>query len=142
MKQSQGKETGDWWWNVSLNGQRIEVVASNKQEAWQDALRHNREWGNYSINDAKIEMLRPFKDNRPAPGAVSASVGAPQPIGRQAQPQTQPQTMTFEIFAQHTGEVLERFNVDNFDAATDFLDRYRDANPNVSRGLIRLRRVE
>ncbi len=142
LKQSQGKETGDWWWNVSLNGQRIEVVASNKQEAWQDALRHNREWGNYSINDAKIEMLRPFKDNRPAPGAVSASVGAPQPIGRQAQPQTQPQTMTFEIFAQHTGEVLERFNVDNFDAATDFLDRYRDANPNVSRGLIRLRRVE
>ncbi len=142
LKQSQGKETGDWWWNVSLNGQRIEVVASNKQEAWQDALRHNREWGNYSINDAKIEMLRPFKDNRPAPGAVSASVGAPQPIGRQAQPQTQPQTMTFEIFAQHTGEVLERFNVDNFDDATDFLDRYRDANPNVSRGLIRLRRVE
>ena len=84
LKQSQGKETGEWWWNVSLNGQRIEVVASNKQEAWQDALRHNREWSNYSINDAKFEMLRPFKDNRPDPGSISAAMGAPQPVGRQS----------------------------------------------------------
>lgn len=83
LKQSQGKETGDWWWNVSLNGQRIEVVGKNKQEAWEDALRHNREWGNYSINDAKIEMLRPF-NNKPAPqGEFRARAGAPQPIGQE-----------------------------------------------------------
>lgn len=62
LKQSQGKESGQWWWNVAINGQRIEVVADNPQEAWQSAITANKEWSRFSMKDAKIQRLRPFED--------------------------------------------------------------------------------
>lgn len=64
LKQSQGKASGSWWWNVAINGQRIEVVADNPDDAWQSAITANREWSRFSKRNAKIERLRPFVDNQ------------------------------------------------------------------------------
>lgn len=64
-----GMKSGKYWWNVKYNGQRMEVVASNKAEAKAVAV---REWGleprqTLAITSADITMLRPFKDS---PGGV------------------------------------------------------------------------
>jgi hypothetical protein len=135
LKQAQGKETGDWWWNVSLNGQRIEVVGKNKQEAWEDALRHNREWGNYSINDAKIEMLRPF-NNKPAPqGEFRARADAPQPVGRRPAGPTlngrpsNPDGNYVIVDSNNDGTPVYRFMASGLGDATTVLRQWEDANP-------------
>lgn len=80
LKQAKGKDTGKWWWNVAIDNSRIEVVASNKNEAWQVALQHTPEWKHYNINQAKIEMIKPFVDDRPKQGQLKATVGEPQQI--------------------------------------------------------------
>lgn len=54
-----------YWWNVAVSGQRIEVVARSREEAWQKALDENQEWMRYSINQAQIKPLRPYEG--PAP---------------------------------------------------------------------------
>lgn len=123
LQQSKGKETGDWWWNVSLGGQRIEVVGKNKQEAWEDAIRHYREWAHVPMSNAKIEMLRPFKDNRPDPGTVRASAGEPQPIGQQAQRQQQ-----YEIYRRDTGDAVVFFLAPDDDTAIARMEQYRQTH--------------
>ena len=49
-----------YWWNVAVDGQRIEVVAKDKQEAWEKATKEYREWQRYDINQAEIRALRPY----------------------------------------------------------------------------------
>lgn len=80
LKQAKGKDTGKWWWNVAVDNSRIEVVASNKNEAWQVALQHTPEWRRYNINQAKIQMIKPFVDDRPEQGQIKATAGEPQQI--------------------------------------------------------------
>ena len=63
LQQSRGKDTGSWWWNVAINGQRIEVVGDNPDDAWQSAITANREWERFNKKDAKIQRLRPFVDD-------------------------------------------------------------------------------
>jgi hypothetical protein len=51
-----------YWWNVKLDGQRVEVVATSKKEAFDAALDTNPEWMRYNINQAEITPLRPYDE--------------------------------------------------------------------------------
>ena len=51
-----------YWWNVAIDGQRIEVVATSKDEAWDKATDENQEWMRFNKNQAKITPLRPYEE--------------------------------------------------------------------------------
>jgi len=64
-----GAKTGKYWWNVRYNGQRMEVVATDKREARDAAA---KEWGlsleqRMSITGADITPLKPFQNS---PGGI------------------------------------------------------------------------
>lgn len=64
-----GMKSGKYWWNVKYNGQRMEVVAANKEEARAVAA---KEWGlqfsqMMKIGPTDVTMIKPFKDS---PGGV------------------------------------------------------------------------
>ena len=48
-----------YWWNVAVDGQRIEVVAKSQEEAWAKAVKERREWENKE-NLATFKPLRPY----------------------------------------------------------------------------------
>ena len=135
LQQSRGKATGQWWWNVALNGQRVEVVGDNPEDAWESAKTARPEWSRFSMKDAKIQRLRPFQDNRPQAGTpVSASAGQPQQVGQQGNWGIW--IIPSERFARVPGEhpagqeiPLRRFP--SAEAAEQFLARSREESPRM-----------
>jgi len=52
-----------WWWNVKLDGQRIEVVALDNIGAWQAAIKEYPEWARRNQGEADISPIRPYSDS-------------------------------------------------------------------------------
>jgi len=123
LKQSQGKDAGDYWWNVSIGNTRIEVVGKNKKDAWDSAVTATPEWRHYNINDAKISLLRPFVDDRPKQGEVRATAGDPQPVGREN---------NFQISNRDTGEVVHRYYAPDVSNAYNYFLRWKQQNGGTS----------
>lgn len=73
-KVNKGETSGQkMWWNVAANGQRIEVVATDKQSALEIAA---KEWGMplsvlVSGLGAQVKPLRPYEE-KPAPPATTS----------------------------------------------------------------------
>jgi hypothetical protein len=67
IKTMRGTATGSYWWNVAVDGQRIELVASNKEHAWEKAKDENPAWRRFNITDADIKPLRKYSDAPQAP---------------------------------------------------------------------------
>ena len=65
-----------YWWNVAIDGQRIEVVATNKDEAWDKATDEYQEWMRFSKNQAVITPLRPYTEpNAPTQNSQQGNWG-------------------------------------------------------------------
>jgi hypothetical protein len=74
-----GKETGKMWWNVVWdNGRRIEVVATNEQEAIAAAV---KEWGIHPQSEAALSLrakpLRPYVEPQTTAAAGPTLNGRP-----------------------------------------------------------------
>ena len=121
VKNSRGKLQGAYWWNVAIDMQRIEVVATNKEEAWQKATESNPEWRRFNINQADIKPIKPFVDNRPEQSSIQGVAGAPQSVGQQS----------YEIYTNLTNRVNTRFTADNDKEAMQMLSMWRDGHPGV-----------
>ena len=71
IERDPNKGQGKWWWNVAVDGQRVEVVAADNVEAWEKALQTNPEWRRFSQGQADITPLRPY-DEKPAQQSVGS----------------------------------------------------------------------
>jgi hypothetical protein len=135
IKTMRGTATGSYWWNVAVDMQRIEVVASNKEEAWQKATESNPEWRRYNINQADIKPIKPFVDNRPEQSSIQGVAGAPQPVGQQ----TKSTEQAYEIYTTLTNQANTRFTAGNDKEAMQMLSMWRDGHPGVNYGVRRAR---
>lgn len=126
LQQSQGKETGKWWYNVAINGQRLELVADSPEHAWAEAVQDNPHWGRMNKNDAKITRLRPFVDNRPANGTqAQASAGEPQILRQEP---------NYYILDSNTQRIVNRYYAPDSSQAFAYLQSWRQRNDPSNEG--------
>jgi hypothetical protein len=136
LKQSQGKESGQWWFNVAINGQRIELVADSPEHAWEEAVKDNPHWGRMNKNDAKITRLRPFVDTRPANGTTAqATAGEPQPL-------SQPQQQQYQIYRKDSGTTITSFMAADDEDAMQRLGHHLAYVPSQAHNLYGVRRAQ
>lgn len=62
IERDPNKGKGKWWWNVAIDGQRVEVVANDSFGAWQAAIDTNPEWMRFNRANAEIKPLRPYEE--------------------------------------------------------------------------------
>ena len=113
-----GKAEGKMWWNVKYNGQRMEVVATNKKEAKEVAA---KEWGltdaqAQSISSLDVVALRPYEDETQKQGITVA--------GRPNNPEG-----NWYLKNADTDKIFYRFNAINYQDAHTVLQQWKQENP-------------
>jgi uncharacterized protein YegP (UPF0339 family) len=121
-----------WWWNVKVDGQRIEVVAKDNNDAWKRALDANPEWMHFSQGQADISPVRPYDGNStqqdPIRQAVGRNIAQAAAVDRPSNPDGN------YIIATHDNPFtpVYRFMAASPDDALVVLRQWRAANPSTN----------
>ena len=122
------KGKGKWWWNVKVDGQRIEVVATDNNDAWKRALDANPEWMHFSQGQADISPVRPYDGKSaqqdPVRQAVSRNI-AQAAVDRPSNPDGDYIIVT----QQDPFTPVYRFMAANDEDARLVLRQWRETNP-------------